>query len=300
MKKNNLKGCLILALTALIWGVAFIAQSVGMEYVGPITFNFSRTLLAVAVLFPVSLIVGKRPMGPALGYGDKKLVKGGVIAGVFLFIATTAQQMGLQYTTAGKAAFITALYIIFTPIVGSLLGKKAGAPAWIGVLLGALGMYLLCMMNETGIGKGDLLNLLCAVVFSGQILTVDRYSSEVDCVRLSCVQLAVSAVLSGISMIIFESPDMGAIIDCAVPILYAGILSSGVAYTLQIVGQKYSDVTPATLTMSLESVFAAVAGWLILGEGMNGFEICGCVLIFIAIIVAQIPDFRFAKREKHE
>ncbi len=297
MRKNNIKGCLILALTALIWGVAFIAQKEGMDHVGPMTFTFSRSALAVIVLFPVTLLLGKKPMGRALGYGDKKLMRAGALSGVFLFAATACQQIGLQYTTAGKAAFITALYIVFTPIAGVFLGKRAGLPAWLGVLLGGAGMYLLCMTGETGMGKGDLIVLLCAVLFTGQILVIDRYSAEVDCVRMSCVQFAVCTVLSGIAMLIFEAPQMGAILDCALPILYAGVLSSGVAYTLQIVGQKHADVTPATLTMSLESVFAAVAGRILLHERMNAPEIAGCLLIFAAIVVAQMPSGIGKKRK---
>lgn len=289
MKKNNVKGCLILGLTALIWGAAFIAQSVGMDYIGPLTFTFCRSLLGMAVLFPVTLLVGKKPMGKALGYGDKRLLTAGALSGVFLCAATVCQQIGIQYTTAGKAAFITALYIVFTPVVGMLLGKQAGLPVWAGVLLGGVGMYLLCMTGESGMGKGDLIVFFCSILFTGQILVIDHFSSSVDCVRMSCIQFAVCTVLSGIAMLIFETPDMGAILDCALPILYAGVMSSGVAYTLQIIGQKYADVTPATLTMSLESVFAAMAGWILLREGMNGSEIVGCVLIFVAIVVAQVP-----------
>jgi drug/metabolite transporter (DMT)-like permease len=297
MKKNNVKGCLILALAALIWGVAFIAQSVGMDHVGSLTFTFCRSVLAVVVLFPITLLLGKKPMGRAFGYGDKKLLMGGSLSGVFLFAATACQQIGLELgTKAGKAAFITALYIVFTPLAGIFFGKKAGLPAWLGVALGGVGMYLLCMTGETGIERRDLIVLLCAVLFTGQILVIDRFSSEVDCVRMSCVQFAVASVLSGIAMLIFEEPRMGAILDCALPILYAGVLSSGVAYTLQIVGQKYADVTPATLTMSLESVFAAVAGWILLHERMNAPEIAGCVLIFIAIVVAQLPEPQRRKR----
>lgn len=299
MKKHNVKGCLILGLTALIWGVAFIAQSVGMDYIGPMTFTFCRSLLGMAVLLPVTLIPGKKPMGKVLGYGNKTLLTAGALSGVFLFTATVCQQIGIQYTTAGKAAFITALYIVFTPMAGMLLGKKAGLPAWLGVLLGSGGMYLLCMTGETGMGKGDLVILLCAVLFTGQILVIDRYSSKVDCVRMSCVQFAVCTVLSGIAMLILEAPDIGAILDCALPILYAGVMSSGVAYTLQIVGQKYADVIPATLTMSLESVFAALAGWLFLEETMNAPEIVGCLLILAAIVMAQLPmKIGFSKKPK--
>ncbi|MBE6637309.1 MAG: DMT family transporter [Ruminococcaceae bacterium] len=293
MKKNNFKGCLILALTAIIWGVAFIAQKEGMDYVGPLTFTFSRSLLGTVALFPVALLLGKKkPMGKALGFGDKTLLKAGLLSGLFLFGATACQQIGMQYTTAGKAAFITALYIVFAPVVGIFLGKKAGLPVWVGVLLGGVGMYLLCMTGESGIGRGDLIVFLCSLLFTGQILVIDRYSQTVDCIRMSCLQFAVCTVLSGIGMLLFETPQMGAILDCAVPILYAGILSSAVAYTLQIVGQKYADVTPATLAMSLESVFAALAGWLILKETMSVPEILGCVLIFVAIVVAQLPTKR--------
>jgi len=293
MKKNNFKGCLILALTAIIWGVAFIAQKEGMDYVGPLTFTFSRSLLGTVALFPVALLLGKKkPMGKALGFGDKTLLKAGLLSGLFLFGATACQQIGMQYTTAGKAAFITALYIVFAPVVGIFLGKKAGLPVWVGVLLGGVGMYLLCMTGESGIGRGDLIVFLCSLLFTGQILVIDRYSQTVDCIRMSCLQFAVCTVLSGIGMLFFETPQMGAILDCAVPILYAGILSSAVAYTLQIVGQKYADVTPATLAMSLESVFAALAGWLILKETMSVPEILGCVLIFVAIVVAQLPTKR--------
>jgi drug/metabolite transporter (DMT)-like permease len=268
-----------------------------MDHVGPLTFTFSRSVLAVAVLFPVTLLLGKKPMGRALGYGDKKLLTAGTLSGIFLFAATACQQIGLeQGTTAGKAAFITALYIVFTPLAGIFFGKKAGLPAWLGVVLGGVGMYLLCMTGETGMGRSDLIVLLCAVLFTGQILVIDRFSSEVDCVRMSCVQFAVASVLSGIAMLIFEEPRMGAILDCALPILYAGVLSSGVAYTLQIIGQKYADVTPATLTMSLESVFAAVAGWILLHERMNAPEIAGCILIFVAIVVAQLPETQRRQR----
>ena len=289
MRKNNVKGCLILTLTALIWGVAFIAQSVGMDYVGPMTFTFCRSLLGTAALFPVALLAGKKPFGRFLGFGSRKLLTAGLASGLFLFSATACQQIGIQYTTAGKAAFVTAFYIIFAPLAGLFFGKKAGFPVWIGVALGAVGMYLLCMTGEQGLGRGDLLVFCCSLLFTGQILVIDRFSPEVDCLRMSCLQFLVCTVLSGIGMLIFETPKIGAIADAALPILYAGILSSAVAYTLQIIGQKYADVTPAALTMSLESVFAALAGWLLLQEKMSAPEILGCVLIFAAIVAAQWP-----------
>ena len=291
MKKNNIKGCLILSITALIWGTAFIAQRTGTEFIGPFTFTFCRSLLAAAVLLPVSLFSGRgknEEKLPYLGFGSKKLITAGLLSGVFLFAATSFQQMGIQYTTSGKSAFITAMYMIIAPVIGILLGKRPGLNVWAGIAVGAGGMYLLCMGGQSGMGKGDLLTLVCAFLFALQILAIDRYSGEVDCIKMSFIQFAVCTLLSLPCMFIFETPQMSAIADCAVPLLYTGVLSSAVAYTLQIIGQKYADMTPATLTMSLESVFAAIAGWLILKETMGVREIIGCVLIFAAIVVSQL------------
>ncbi len=291
MKKNNIKGCLILSITALIWGIAFIAQRTGTEFIGPFTFTFCRSLLAAAVLLPVSLFSGRgknEEKLPYLGFGSKKLITAGLLSGVFLFAATSFQQMGIQYTTSGKSAFITAMYMIIAPVIGILLGKRPGLNVWAGIAVGAGGMYLLCMGGQSGMGKGDLLTLVCAFLFALQILAIDRYSGEVDCIKMSFIQFAVCTLLSLPCMFIFETPQMSAIADCAVPLLYTGVLSSAVAYTLQIIGQKYADMTPATLTMSLESVFAAIAGWLILKETMGVREIIGCVLIFAAIVVSQL------------
>ena len=291
MKKNNIKGCLILSITALIWGTAFIAQRTGTEFIGPFTFTFCRSLLAAAVLLPVSLFSGRgrnEEKLPLRGFGSKKLITAGLLSGVFLFAATSFQQMGIQYTTSGKSAFITAMYMIIAPVIGILLGKRPGLNVWAGIAVGAGGMYLLCMGGQSGMGKGDLLTLVCAFLFALQILAIDRYSGEVDCIKMSFIQFAVCTLLSLPCMFIFETPQMSAIADCAVPLLYTGVLSSAVAYTLQIIGQKYADMTPATLTMSLESVFAAIAGWLILKETMGVREIIGCVLIFAAIVVSQL------------
>lgn len=299
MKKNNIKGCLILAMTALIWGTAFIAQRTGTEFIGPFTFTFCRSLLAAVVLLPVSLVSGRKSDGekcPLCGFGSKKLLIAGVLSGAFLFAATSFQQMGIQYTTSGKSAFITAMYMIIAPIIGMLFGKRPGLNVWIGIAVGAGGMYLLCMSGQTGMGKGDLLTLVCAFLFALQILAIDRYSGEVDCIKMSFIQFVVCTLLSLPCMFIFEAPRLSAIASCAVPLLYTGVLSSAVAYTLQIIGQKYADMTPATLTMSLESVFAAVSGWVILNETMGIREIVGCVLIFAAIIVSQLT---FGRKEKN-
>lgn len=292
MKKNNLKGCLILALTALIWGTAFIAQRAGTEYVGAFTFTFCRSLLAAVVLLPVSLVAGRKKSAerlPFCGFASKKLVMAGALSGVFLFAATSFQQTGIQYTTSGKSAFITAMYMIIAPVIGMLFGKRPGLNVWAGIAIGAGGMYLLCMGGQTGMGKGDVLTLVCAFLFALQILVIDRYSGEVDCIKMSFIQFAVCTLLALPCMLIFDNKvNISAIVDCAVPLLYTGILSSAVAYTLQIIGQKYADMTPATLVMSLESVFAALAGWIILDESMGVREIVGCVLIFAAIIVSQL------------
>lgn len=283
---------MILALTALIWGIAFIAQRTGTEYVGAFTFIFCRSLLAAAVLLPVSFIAGRKSDGEKLticGFGSKKLITAGILSGVFLFAATSFQQMGIQYTTSGKSAFITAMYMIIAPIIGMLFGKRPGLNVWAGIAVGTAGMYLLCMGGQTGMGKGDLLTLVCAFLFALQILVIDRYSGEVDCIKMSFIQFTVCTLLALPCMLIFDrAVDMSAIIDCAVPLLYTGVLSSAVAYTLQIIGQKYADMTPATLVMSLESVFAAIAGCIILDESMGTREIVGCVLIFAAIIVSQL------------
>ena len=290
-KKNNAKGCLILGLTAIVWGTAFIAQRSGTEYLGPFTFTFCRSLLAAVVLLPVSILLGKKEDRrlPYLGFNSGKLLIAGLLSGVFLFAAMSFQQMGIAYTTSGKSAFVTAMYIIIAPIMGIALGKRPGLNVWAGVLAGALGMYLLCMGGEQGLGKGDLLTFVCSLFFSMQILAIDRYSGSVDCVRMSFLQFSVCTVLSIPFMLLTETPSMSAIADCAMPLLYTGVLSSAVAYTLQIVGQKYAEVTPATLAMSLESVFAAIAGWLILKESMAVREILGCLLIFGAIVVSQLP-----------
>ncbi len=296
MKKSNFKGCLILGLTAVIWGVAFIAQSEGMEHIEPFTFTFCRSLLGAVVLLPVGMLLGRKTNHmDGHSYRSKKLWTAGISSGAVLFVAMSFQQMGIIGTSAGKTAFITALYIVFAPIIAMIFGKRPKANVFVGIAVGILGMYLLCMGGESGISKSDLLVFACSVCFSVQILVIDEFSSEVDCVKMSCIQFAVCTVLSVPFMLIFETPSFGAIKNCALPLLYTGVLSSAVAYTLQIVGQKYADVTPATLTMSLESVFAAVAGWIMLDQKMNAREIIGCLMIFAAIVVAQLS---FGKSSK--
>lgn len=278
-------------LAALIWGSAFVAQSVGMDYTGPYTFNVMRSFLGSLVLLPVIFFLDKKKSEEEKERADKKvLIKGGICCGIILTISTTFQQIGLLHTTAGKAGFITALYILIVPILGIFLGKKAGIKVWISVVLALGGMYLLCVTSEFTIAFGDLMVLACAFVFSLHILAVDHFSPMVDGVKLSCIQFFVCGTLSSFPMFLLEHPQLGQILDAWLPIAYAGILSCGVAYTLQIITQKHLNPTVASLLMSLESVFAALTGWLVLHERLSARELLGCVLVFVAIILSQLPE----------
>ncbi len=292
---KEFKGNLLLLLTAMIWGAAFVAQSVSMDYIDPFTFSCTRSVLGCLVLIPVIAVMDRKNGAPAKTHTArerKTLWLGGFACGVVLFIASNLQQFGICETTAGKAGFITAMYIVLVPIAGLFFRRRAGWNVWFGVVLAVLGLYLLCVTEGFSIGHGDLLVFLCSIVFTAHILVIDHFSPKVDCVRMSCIQFFVCAVLSGIGMLIFEAPSMATILDCWLPIAYAGILSSGVAYTLQIVGQKYTRPTIASLLMSLESVFAVIFGFLLLHEGFAAREAIGCVLMFAAIILAQLPARR--------
>lgn len=296
-KKMSVKSGIMLVLTAFIWGVAFVAQSVGMDYIGPFTFTCIRSLLGGVVLIPCIWFLDrlngtgsrkkKEPMTPA---EKKVLLTGGLLCGLALCAASNLQQIGVKYTTVGKAGFITALYIVLVPILGIFLKKKAGVRIWISVTVAVAGLYLLCITEKFAIGKGDFFVLLCAVVFSIHILLIDYFSPKVDGVRMSCIQFFVTGILSAIPMLLIEKPEISAILAAAVPLLYAGILSSGVAYTLQIVAQKDADPTVASLILSLESVFSVLAGWAVLGQVLNTKELIGCGLMFAAIILAQLPQ----------
>ena len=299
MKKetSTLKNSLLLLLTATIWGVAFVAQSVSMDYIGGFTFNAIRNIIGAITLVPVILIFSKQ--NPAAGQNPadrqkarKTLITGGICCGILLCLSSNFQQFGIKYTTVGKAGFITACYIIIVPIIGIFLKKKCSPFIWIAVLLSLGGLYLLCIIPGEGfsIGKGDTLVLICAVLFSFHILTVDHFSPLVDGVKMSCIQFLVCGILSGIPALIFENPNITNILQAWMPILYAGILSCGVAYTLQIVGQKGMNPTVASLIMSLESCISVIAGWLILGQNLSSREIFGCVLMFGAIMLAQLPQ----------
>lgn len=303
MNKYTLRQSMLLLLTAAIWGVAFVAQSVGMDYVGPFTFNTVRSLLGGIVLIPCIVLlkrinVGSKDTAGAAEHasGDpagqrKVLLTGGVACGVLLCIASNLQQVGIMYTSVGKSGFITAMYIVLVPVLGIFLKKKAGIKIWCSVAIAVGGLYLLCMTDSGfSIQKGDLLLLLGAVIFSFHILTIDYFSPKVDGVKMSCIQFFTCGILSMVCMFLFEQPQIGAILQAWMPIVYAGVLSCGVAYTLQIVGQKGMNPTVASLILSMESVISVIAGWLILHQKLSGRELLGCVLMFAAIILVQLPE----------
>lgn len=280
-------------LAALIWGTAFVAQSVSTDFVGPFTFNALRAAIAFAVLCVVSLIFSRAEGGkstPREKSGTRRdLILGGICCGFFLAAASNLQQLGLSETSAGKAGFITALYVVLVPVFGIFLRKKASLPVWIGVILSVAGLYLLCIKDGFSIERSDFYIFLCAIIFALHILCIDHFVQKVDGIKLSCVQFLVMALLSSLGMLIFERPSLSGIIACIWPILYVGIFSSGVAYTLQILAQKDSDPTVVTILLSLESVFSVIAGAIILGDRLSGREYAGCVLMFAAVILAQIP-----------
>ena len=294
----KMKNSLLLLLTSFIWGVAFVAQSVGGEAVGCFTFNGVRSLIGALVLIPVIFFLDaqkKKELGEEKFQeqkGDfKTLLTGGICCGVMLCIASNFQQFGISFTTVGKAGFITAMYILIVPILGLFMKKKVSMKVWFGVVLATIGLYMLCMTSESfSLSKGDFLVLICAGFFSLHILIIDYFSPKADGVRMSCIQFFVCGIISMIIAFIFEQPNLGAILSGWLPIFYAGILSCGVAYTLQIVGQKNMDPTVASLILSLESVFSVLAGWVILNQKLSGRELFGCGLMFLAIIMAQLPE----------
>lgn len=306
MNKFVLRQSLLLLLTAVIWGVSFVAQSVSTDYIGAFTFNAVRNLLGAVVLIPCIWVLKKvnRNEAPVDNRsaaqqtkeaGRKNLLTGGISCGVLLFIASNLQQIGIQYTTVGKAGFITAMYIVLVPVLGIFLKKKVSARVWGAVVIAVAGLYMLCMTDGSfSLQKGDFLVLLCALVFTLHILVIDYFSPKVDGVKMSCIQFFVCALLSGICMLLFEEPDLALILAAWVPVLYAGVLSCGVAYTLQIVGQKGMNPTVASLILSLESVVSVIAGWIILGEALSGRELLGCALMFAAIILVQLPAKKHA------
>lgn len=290
--KNKAAGTLSLLFATVIWGFAFIAQSVGMDHIGPFTFQMIRCALAVAFLLPVSFLIDGKDtkfIDSIKKWKNPALWKAGAICGCALFAAASLQQIGLVSTDAGKAGFITAMYIVLVPVLGLFLGQKPSPGAIVSVLLAVVGLYLLSCMNASGINTGDLLLMGCAFAFAVQIRCIDRFAGSVDGIRLNCVQSLVVTVLSIPCALLTETIDFTQIAACWTSLMFAGVLSMGVAYSLQIIGQKHLEPTPAALIMSLESVFAVLGGWLILHETMTSWEMLGCCLVFCAVILSQLP-----------
>ena len=292
--KTKVRNSCLLFLTACIWGSSFVAQSVGMDYIGPYTFNCLRFLIGSLVLLPVIFFSRHRKKDQKDRSKDRTLQKkemlcGGIVCGVVLCIASTLQQIGIIYTTAGKAGFLTAMYIVLVPVLGLFLTRKAGLQLWISVGLALLRLYLLCMKGAFSLNGGDVLLILCAVGFSVHIMVVDYFSPKLDGMILSCIQFLVAGLISGIGMLLSEQFDWHMVLLAAKPILYSGVLSCGVGYTLQVIAQKGLNPTVASLLMSLESVVSVIAGFLVLHEVLSGRELLGCVFMFAAVILAQIP-----------
>ena len=286
------RGNLLLLLTALIWGVAFVAQKEGGSAVGSLTFNGVRFLLGGGLLLAALPFLDNYQITkkPATRKEKRCMWMGGILSGLALWAASNLQQFGLLTTSAGKGGFITALYIVLVPVFGLFIGRRTGVFTWIGVALAVVGLYLLCMQGESGVQWGDLLVLACAPVFAVQILVVDRFVPHTDGVRMACIQFFTVGILNLPLMFAFEEPSLTALTDCWQSVLYAGLLSSGVAYTLQVVAQKHTHPTTASLLMSFESVFAVLAGMLLMNEQPTLWEALGCGVMFAAVMVAQLPE----------
>lgn len=315
VKTHKLRNTFFLFLTAMIWGAAFVAQSVSMDYIGPFTFICLRSVIGGLFLIPVIIVldgIRKKNQNESanvvssentlynieteekqrLSWKNKQLIEGGIVCGIFLFFANCFQQTGIQYTTVGKAGFITTFYIIIVPLIGLFFKKYCGILTWIGVVVALAGLYFLCITQKLTIQRGDALILCCSVLYAGQILAIDHYNPFVDGVKMSCIQFLTGGILGAVFMFLFENPSIAMILSAAGPILYTGIMSTGVGYTLQIVGQKGLNPTVAALILSLESVFSALSGYLFLHQVLTTRELIGCALMFIAIVLAQLPDIR--------
>ena len=312
MKNKKLLGNLLLLLTAMIWGTAFVGQRVGMDSIEPITFNAARMALAAVMVSGLAFVLRKKHKDaarqavsettvsvvtdntfPKTDTGTAQwhnTVKGGICCGLFLTAGSVFQQMGVVYTTAGKAGFITAMYMLLVPVINFVLFKKKNSwLVWLAVFIGIGGMYLLCVKEDFTLTRGDVLVCICALMFSGHILSCDYFVKLANPIELAAVQFTAAAVISAIIAFLIETPAWDGIVSAAIPILYCGVVSGGIGYTLQIVAQKFTDPTVASLLMSLESVFAVIAGAVLLGEQMSSRELLGCVVMFIAIILVQVP-----------
>lgn len=301
MKHKKLFANLGLLLAALIWGSTFVAQSAGAELVETFTYQSARSFIGGMVLLPVIFLMDMRAKNQPdyvapTKKNKKNLLIAGICCGIVMTVAASFQQYGIKFTTVGKSGFITALYVVFVPIAGLLFRKKVRPIVWISVILAAVGLYLLCMTDSNfSLSTGDTYVLLCALCFTAHIMVIDHFARYCDPVKMSCIQFFTSGIISGVLMFIFEKPDISNILAAWLPICYAGVLSSGVAYTLQVVCQKNTEPTVASLLMSLESVFAVLSGAVILGEIPTLREAIGCVIMFAAIILAQLPPIKTRK-----
>ena len=293
MKKSKVIGSILLILVAFIWGTAFVFQRVGMDHIEPVTFTASRMTLSALAVGLVALLLKKHGPSPrAAGETNNThaVLIGGICCGAFLAFASIFQQAGIVYTTAGKAGFITAMYMLLVPIINFVIfRKKSSWIVWVAVLLGVVGMYLLCMTESFRLSQGDTLVCICAVLFSGHILCCDYFVGKGNPIQISAIQFVTAAIISWIASFILESPDMDKVISAALPILYCGVVSGGAGYTLQLVAQKHTEPAIASLLLSLESVFAVISGALILHEVMSTQEMLGCIVMFTAIVLVQIP-----------
>ena len=287
MKNRQLKGTIQILLATLIWGCAFVAQSVGMDHMEPMGFQAVRSLLAVAALVPTIYVMDSDKAAFLPRWKTPALWKTGIPCGIALFAAQGLQQTGLLYTEPGKAGFITAMYIVLVPVLGLFLGRKCGLRIWVSVALAVGGLYLLSCVGVTSVNLGDILILISALCFAVQIVLIDSLAQQLDGLRLNCVQFIVVTVLSALAAVFTEDFSWQGVVDCAIPLLYTGVLSSGAAFSLQILGQQHLPPEPASLIMSLESVFAVLAGWVLLNQTLSPIELTGCALVFMAVILSQ-------------
>ena len=299
MKSQSVRSDLLMLLAAAIWGFAFVAQREGMETMGPFLFNTARFFIGTVFLFPIVWYLSKKKKASNdTETSTKKLIIAGSVAGLFLFLASSFQQVGIQYTTAGKAGFITGLYIFFVPLIGIFLGQRTGSGTWVGAFIAVIGLYLLSINDDFSIARGDLLQLICAVFFAAHILVVGYVAKRMDPLKLSLIQYFVSGVLSFFIAVAIEVITWQMIVDTAIPLLYAGIMSIGVGYTLQVVAQQHAKSSHAAIILGLEGAFAVLGGWLILDESLSMRGLIGCGLMLTGMLLSQLLPHINLKKAK--
>lgn len=296
MKQGTLKADCLLLITAMIWGFAFVAQRVGMDYVGPFTFNAVRFALGSLSLIPLILLLQKRQPQPQ-AQTNKPFLKGGLLAGVALFAGASLQQAGLVHTTAGNAGFITGLYVVIVPILGLFWRQRPHAGTWIGTILAAVGLYFLSITDAFTISFGDLLVLCGAFFWAGHVLLIGWLAPQTNSLKLASAQFAVCSLLSFLTAFVVETITLEAVWQAAVPILYGGLGSVGIAYTLQVIAQRDAHPAHSAIILSLEGVFAAIGGWLLLNEVLSGRGLLGCGLMLAGMLLSEMSVFLFKKKK---